>query len=358
MSLEYLCKRFGMSSEEVDQLQTYFLECTALLVGGAGRGGSGVVVELDDGSTGIFTAAHVVFACLLSGELTVLPGSMVPARSFVPTWIRLDDITDTALLKVPDNIDIPARVPYADWRDAVTQAPPLDLLVISNGGVGEWKEGIDVTARTIAKNKVLHYWGPTVAFDSSRKACCIDVDESEQTLPASFAGMSGGPVFSSRKKLLGLNATEVRHLTGSTGRLWFTPLKAVGTLLHPFDPGVALPPDCGERPFVLDVVAEARAKPDQIEPDGGIIVRAKGAIHHSEKATDARFGLFGRMSGVYLAPGSTAADQPISVESLFYPQSMAPVDLSAALCGEIDRLLNGTGFRVPIQELFERVSAH
>jgi hypothetical protein len=164
----------------------------------------------------------------------VLPCAKVPGRSLAVTCASIDHKADVGLLHVA-GIDAIPSVALEAWDPNAGWTARLGEGVVSSGAPAEWKAEPDLTTRTIRSAGLLHYWSAIIEAPAPPAGLVAsDVNARDRRLPRSFAGMSGGPVFSLGRKLVGVLTSEVSQGTEVT-RLNHTRLDACELLLEPFE---------------------------------------------------------------------------------------------------------------------------
>ena len=193
---------------DVDQ---WILERVGYVLDADGRLGSGIHVVLPDGRTGLLTARHVLVPAVLSGEVSVLPYSRTGCNSIEPISIRICARADCALLVLPATTPTPRLGPN-EWDPRTRQKPQIGDSVTLVGAPADWKSPPDPTHRSIETIRTLLYSTRVQAMPSPGFIEC-GVDETDKDIPRSFHGMSGGPVFDTNHRLIGINTSEIRGNT-------------------------------------------------------------------------------------------------------------------------------------------------
>jgi hypothetical protein len=252
----------------------------------------------------------VIVPAILGGELTVHYKEGV-ARSIEPTAIRVAAKTDAALVKV----ELPpeaSRMAREEW--ALDSAPTLRVgqRVIAAGAPGEWKSDPDVVRRVVLSARTLLFWTAITNIDAAGFIEC-DVDERLQTLPSTFRGMSGGPVFTVHRELIGINKGETRAVApGVDGHLYAT-RRAAWTDLHtPFTLPDDAPTDYTRQRACLEMPVRHKSS--------GMTTRAEflAEFYWSPSNPSHRYGEFGRIVGARLGTTDTQRRYRINVESVFF----------------------------------------
>jgi hypothetical protein len=227
--------KFGLSQAEGEQLYRWVFERVGYVVGADGRGGSAVFVRTPEGRTALLTASHVVIRCILTGEIQV--AALIDGRGQFkqPLSIRLSIKCDAALLTMRDDFPIPACLEPTDWDPDRYTEPPPGTHVIAAGMPGMWKAEPDVEKRRIDGGRTLLLWTEAKAVSTLSHLIEIRANKRIDGLPTTLRGMSGGPLFTTRRELLGvLNAETLDEAV--EGSLFSTGRNAWRDLFHPWVP--------------------------------------------------------------------------------------------------------------------------
>lgn len=306
------CAAFGVTPDEARETSSWLLDRVGYVLGANGRGGSGIFVETSDGGTALLTARHVIVPAVLSGEVTVaryVRESSV-ARSVEPVAIRMASRVDAALLRIRDAENFP-RLAHSEWDPS--GSPPLSkgMGVIAAGAPGKWKSEPDAASRVIESMKTLFFWTAVIDPNHDGPIQC-DVDDGIKSLPSTFAGMSGGPVIDTHRRLVGINKGEDRDC--KDGYLYVTPRRSWDDLYSPFMPA-DLPTDYVRQEALL--VKHARPK-DAAPDEAAIDVAFRCEFFWSPTSPGHQYGEFGRIVAVVLGNEPTSRRYVINTESIFY----------------------------------------
>jgi hypothetical protein len=212
---------FGLKKYQALRTRLWAEDRGALMFDALGSLGSGVFIELSDGTEAVLTAKHVVVDSICTGELTVQRWGALK-QSLLPAEIWIDSTHDAAVIVCHALGKTGKVVPRSEWRFP----PPLPQKgqgVQCSGAPGEFKSAPNLADRTVHTIKWLALM--TTVTDASREVVACDVDES-QCVPSTFGGMSGGPAIVLERRLFGINVTEQRRLTSSDGKLNVLPLES------------------------------------------------------------------------------------------------------------------------------------
>lgn len=328
----------GVTEEEAKSFFDSIRCKMAAIMGAGGRGGSGLFVRLEDGSLAVLTARHVVVGCVLTGELTLLRLGESDARTSVgPRAILVDGRHDAALLVV-DEKDFPGpSLAFEEWTTLADQMSQGAQVVVS-GVVGEWKDPQPEKC-VIPRTVVLHYW-TVVESDVLRGGLLpCHVDETQDVLPSSFGGMSGGPAITPGGTFVGVNAEEVRRVGGVDGEIRITPASALVDLYTPFSPGPDAPADyMRQKAFFKATVVEKRT---------GIERRIRVYVEYFWSSSDPahQYGRFGMINGVEFQSLNGDWDYPMKTTARFrWYDGDTDEDRFEAFREELSFLLEDTGF--------------
>lgn len=279
-----------------------------LIVGRNGKGGSGTCVKLEDGSVALLTAKHVVIECLRnSGEIAIAtPYSEIKFQR--PKAIRMDSSQqgDAAILVFNDFPNGRPAVPFEEWT-----SERQDVTI----GMQVFACGFPSTHRIIENERIR----PTFVYLKDRVSSIqgdrisSGINETIQDIPDSFRGMSGGGLFSSEGRFLGIVIEESRRLTSSHGELHSLLPSGYSELYKPF----AMP---SETP-TGDYYAERRSLSlELIKPDNSgtqAIVGVLADLYWSQTAPEHPSGRIGRLISLeFIFPGIDT-HYPINIESMF-----------------------------------------
>lgn len=322
---------FGISEQQEQEISSWVLERVGYVLGATGRGGSGVFVELPDGRTALLTAGHVLIPAILSGEVTVAHYNSGKAVSVEPAAVRMARRADAALIFLPATLTIPARLPTADWdpRGGGVAAPKLGDGLISAGAPGAWKAEPDLARRVISSMKTLLFWTAVIDPKDHDGLLVADVDEKLQDLPSTFRGMSGGPVFTIDRRLIGVNHGEHRGV--SDGRLYAVHRADWDDLLHPFDPPADMPVDFNRQEMGAVLYARHELAPSNSAP---VLFTFEAEFFWSPSNPDHQYGEIGRVVCVTVGNSPETRRYRINVESIFH---LPPDHTEEERAGELQR---------------------
>jgi hypothetical protein len=145
-------------SSEGTRLCRWIFERVGYVVGGDGRGGSGVFVKTSEGRIALLTARHVVTRCILTGELQVAACVDGKGRFKTPLSVHLSTKCDAALLTMPEGFAPPMYLEPDEWAPMHHSDPPSGTYVIAAGMPGQWKADPDLQQKHIARGKTLLLW--------------------------------------------------------------------------------------------------------------------------------------------------------------------------------------------------------
>jgi hypothetical protein len=146
------------------------------------------------------------------------------------------------------------------------------------------------------------YSGGIAAF-SNLVECSF---EEEPWLPKSLRGMSGGPVYNTGGKLVGLIKGESRG--GAKGSLYFTPRSRWGDLFHPFESEIE---DYMGQKGVASLLVEHHARPEIIR------VNVFADFFWSRSNPDRKHGEMGRTIHFTVGHNKEKMRYRVNVESVF-----------------------------------------
>jgi hypothetical protein len=149
--------------------------------------------------------------------------------------------------------------------------------------------------------KTLLFWTAAVEPSNHRGLIVSDVDESCPDLPKTFRGMSGGPVFTLDRELLGINTFEERGPVD--GRLYATPCSAWEDVQYPFTPPADMPMD--HQPQKLWAEITAKEKGAKNGPHASFVIFAE--FFWSPSKPEHRYGEIGR--AICVSAGRTSASR-------------------------------------------------
>jgi hypothetical protein len=334
------CAAFGISIDEARAISKWTMERVGYVLGLDGRGGSGVFVEMSDGRTALLTARHVLVPAILSGEVTVAHYLSRKIRSIEPTAIRFAARSDAAIVVVPDGL-VQARLAKGDWNpDGALEALPGQG-AIAAGAPGEWKAEPDLARRVIESMKTLLFWTAVVDADAGGLLVC-DVDEKLATIPSTFRGMSGGPVFDIGRRLLGINKGEQRGRPDA--RLFATPRRSWQDLYSPFLSPDDMPTDYTHQTAVLQVSVSHESSPTNSHP---ILATFLAEFFWSPSNPTHKFGEFGLITAMMFGHRPATTRYRINVESIFFlPVQHNQRERLQAFRDEAVLMLEEMGYRV------------
>lgn len=223
---------FGLKKLTARRTQRWIQDRMGLVFGAAGRGGSGIFLELGDRQVALLTARHVVVGALCTGEITIGVCAREREPSFVPLAIKLHPELDAALLYVKERASISKFLMHHEWA-ANQPTVSKGMAIVNSGAPGLLKSNPDVAARTISTVKILHYF--TTVTDHAEQTArgdfiACDIDETDPDVPSTIRGMSGGPAFTLKRRLIGTNTAERRHTDPTSGRIYVQRLDALQDL--------------------------------------------------------------------------------------------------------------------------------
>ncbi|WP_126936461.1 serine protease [Corallococcus sp. AB018] len=296
-------------------------------------------VQLADGRIALLTARHVVFPAVLSGEVTMSHAGR--GQSFVPSAIKVDSRLDLALLVVPSDVDVGSYLCWAEWAAENKPAVEKGMAIIACGVPGELKGVPDLKTRIIPRVVFFQYYtGVLDPLDQYGLIVC-DIDKGAPLLPKTFRGMSGGPAFSVKRQLVGINVSE--RLTQSVdGRLYVLPRHRFGSLTTPFVPKAGSPSDyvmCNEGRFSM--MAESMDAPGE-----SFFVNARVEYFCSQNDPEHPMGRMGRIVCLSLSRERGDLRLPINVESVFYYDGDDEAEKIRAAREEFFFLLQDTRYRL------------
>jgi hypothetical protein len=281
------------------------------ILGANGRGGSGVFVETTDGRTALLTARHVLIPAILSGEVTVAHYTTHNVLSVEPTTIRIAARADAALVFVPYGL-VPARLTAQDWDPDTGRDVTSGQGVIAAGAPGEWKSEPDLVRHIIESVRVLLFWTAVTSPDEQGLIAC-DVDDMITTIPTTFRGMSGGPVFDATRQLVGINKGELRGRTQR--KLYATPRRSWRDLYHPFVPTEDMRIDYMHQVAGLSLHVRHKDAPPSSDP---ILISFLTEYFWSLSNPTHRFGEIGRLITVVFGHNPVTTRYRVNVESVFF----------------------------------------
>ena len=282
---------------------------SGVVVGRNGKGGSGTVILLEDGSVALLTAKHVVIECIRNtGGIAIgVPNSGVKFQ--VPKLIRMDSSQhgDAAYLifnSLPGTI--PA-VPFWKWTKNHTGAVP---------GLWTFACGFPGALKTISGNRVSStcvYIGDKI-LSVQPTSVVSGINEAVHGIPRSLQGMSGGGLFSESGDFIGVIVGEERNTASKRGALHTLLPNGFPELYRPF----SMPLDAPSGGFYG---MKRTVSFDMIDPATSKSIATVGVIAEvlkSKTNPTHRFGRFGRLLTLeFIIPGS-AVHFPINIESIFF----------------------------------------
>lgn len=302
------------------------------VVGNDGRGGSGICIQLADGSDAILTARHVVIDCILTGSISV---ARVGDKQMVfPKRIRISSRTDAAYIISSDPNPPTAKLSFAGWT-----TPPVNLSaglsVFPSGVPGSWKR-VDEEKNAIPYVKALVY-GTTLANPPRQGNFIIcNVNEHVPQLPKTFGGMSGGALFTSDKKFLGVIVSEARNIGGSGhGKIQVVPVQDLDELYGPIQ--LPLPDHLKLKVSAVFPVVH------QQDPKRKSQLEVQGDLHWSQGQPQFSFGRI-QMIRFLTPPGAELLY--INVESLFFPNEDTDAGRKQAFDEALRFLLSDLGWGI------------
>lgn len=304
---------FGLTSKEGEELYRWVFERVGYVIGADGRGGSGVFVKTPEGRIALLTARHVVFPCILSGEVQVAASIDGKARFKMPRSVRVSATCDAALVTMPDDFQAPAYLEPDAWDPFHHSDPTPGDHVIAAGMPGLWKAEPDLERRRIDGARTLVLW--TVARDGLHQGGLIEckADKRIGGLPSTLRGMSGGPLFTISRRLLGVIRLETISASVD-GSLFSTPRCAWVDLFHPWRPDHDVPADLMGVSVGHDLIRDRAGgfeMPLQIQAE----------LYWSPSEPNLKYGGFGRVNAIVFRAGDPARQFPVNVEWIFYFES-------------------------------------
>jgi hypothetical protein len=333
---------FGVTEQQEREISGWTLERVGYVLGADGRGGSGVFVEMPNGSTALLTARHVLVRAILSGDIAVAGYIAGVARSVQPVALRISARADGALLFVPGDLQV-ARLSCAEWDPNSQPQIAKGRPVIAAGVPRCWKDEPDLEKRRINSMKTLLFWTAVVAPPEAGVCDFIqcDIDEKIPGLPSTFRGMSGGPVFSLNQELVGINKGECRG--DADGILFSLPREAWRDLYYPLDPTADMPSDYRRQEMGAVFFARDESQPDDAAP---VRVQFEGDVYWSESDPTHQYGEFGRVLCARFGADPETRRYAINMESVFFlPIDHSEEDRGEALRAEGEAILTSMGFR-------------
>jgi hypothetical protein len=334
------CAAFGLTVDQAKSLSDWVLARVGYVVGRNGRGGSGVFVEAPNGRTALLTARHVLIPAVISGDVSVAFHDDARAYPVEFNALRMARRADAALVFLADGARIP-RLTVAEWDPRGPADVTKGMGIVAAGAPGEWKSEPDVVQRVIKSMKTLLFW--TAVTEPNRDGLIVcDVDGRIKSLPSTFRGMSGGPVFDSGRRLVGINKGEFRG--APDGMLFATPRKAWMDLFYPFEPPGDMPTDYTRQLAGHTFLARHENAPTESPP-----VAVGFACEYFWSATKAehRFGEFGRIYAATFGSSPEASRYVVNVESLFnLPPGHDDASRRAAFEEEARYMLESMRYRI------------
>lgn len=212
---------FHLTPEEGRTLWRGVFGRVGYVLGPDGENGSGVFVKTRTGRRVLLTCAHVVQPVINKGGVWIggynydatVPGSMrsrrvavcKPAHEFF-----LSTTCDVALAYAPDDLLIREFLEPAAWDPRATVDPSSLSLVIAAGQPADpnWKTKPRVEEKIIDEMKTLLMWTTSTMIVPDAGLIELLALRTAGVMPASYEGMSGGPLFSTRGQLLGILTEE------------------------------------------------------------------------------------------------------------------------------------------------------
>lgn len=334
------CAAFGVTPEQAKTLCTWVMERVGYVLGSTGRGGSGVFVETTDGHTALLTARHVLIPAILSGEVTVAHYLTQTARSVEPSAVRIAARADAALVFVPDGL-VPARLSPQDWNPDTEPSVTSGQGVIAAGAPSEWKTEPDLARRVIQSARTLLFWTAVTNPNAQGYVVC-DVNEKITSMPSTFRGMSGGPVFDTNRQLVGVNKGEQRGMTD--GKLFATPRRAWQDLYVPFMPTKDMPTDYMHQVAGMPLLVRHEDAPPSSDP---VLASFLAEYFWSLSNPEHRYGEFGRIIAIVFGHTPVTTRYKVNVESAFFlPQNHTEETRGEALREEAVFMLEEMRYRV------------
>jgi hypothetical protein len=320
----------GISPARGRELQTWVLERVGYAFDKNAYGGSGVFVQTHDGGLALLTAAHVVIAAILSGELSIGAYHAGKAHFRPATCITLSSRSDAALVTA-DGLDVPVYLGVDDWNPSSGPGIDVGMKLVAGGLPGLWKGQRDPARRVVERSRVMLLWTEV------SKVRQFEVEMvASRGLPSTLGGMSGGPLFLFDGQLVGIHMAESRGTR--TRSLISTRREAWSDLHSPLD-DLQWPSDLQGPPFRWK--QPATYGPDRIP----VVVGFEGWFGTSRSQPSGPRGSFGRIEKWRILNSEQTSAFPINMYSNF---QFSPDDDDAkriaALRWHVRDLLREMGF--------------
>jgi len=305
---------FGLTTDEHERLCRWVFERVGYVVGGDGRGGSGVFVKTSEGRIALLTARHVAAHCILTGELQVAACIDGQGQFETPLSVHLSTKCDAALMTMPEGFAPPAHLELDAWDPTHHSAPPSGAHAIAAGMPRTWKTEPDLEQRRIARGRTLLLWTEvkdTSELHDGRIEC--KADKRIGDLPSTLRGMSGGPLFTTGHRLLGVIQSET--ISEKEGLLYSTPRAAWIDLFRHWHPEGDGPPDLRDTKIGHDWMI--------IEPATGcpIPLQIFAELSWSPSEPNHKYGGYGRIYAIEFHKGDPRRQCLVNLEWIFYFES-------------------------------------
>lgn len=327
---------------------------SGLVVGSNGKGGSGTCVQLEDGKIALLTAKHVVIECLRNTGRVLITADNINLQE--PLYIRMDSSQqgDAAFLVFRNLAVNPKAVPFAEWS---SNRPDIAVghRVFTCGFPAAFRRIEEEDRKIHIMSGFARMEGEILAIEGNRVVSGIN--ETIGGIPSTLRGLSGGGLFSSDDRFIGIVVEEKRRGSKSRVELYSLLPGEFTELYTPF----TMPADAPAGGFF----GEDRSVLLELQkPDGsGIqaIVGAKAQCYWSRTNPDHKYGRVGRLISLeFIIPGIDT-HYPINIESIFTWSGDTEEDRLAAIYDEFKFLLLRIGWLIknggPDDEMTIRVKA-
>ncbi|MDD2772509.1 MAG: serine protease [Elusimicrobiales bacterium] len=315
------------------------LSCAGIIVGADGRGGSGTFVQLKDGQIALLTAKHVVLECIRATGEAYIAAPYFEEKLRRPQMIRMDSSqqADAAFAIFSDPSPKMQPIPYCDWTTDVAEIKIGDPVLAC---------GFPGSLRQVSGRSIKPIFGSLNDRVRSRQGHTIvcGINELNETLPT-FAGMSGGGLFSHDGRFLGIIVNECRKITPTHGEIHSLIPSGYAELYREFKLPCN-PPKGGyigmKRSIALRLFNADGSTRATVGCLGEFLLAQKDLTHP--------YARFGRMLTLEFIFPNGDVHYPVNIESLFTWEEDTEEGMLAALYEEFRFLLMRMGWLVSSEE--------